>query len=235
MAIMGSDRGSSIGSYLPSMSFFLAVWWAFGTGFMTFKSPFVLTTNGYFGAWLTLGSALLLCQAHSDSLRALIGRVGEHGPGLAILALASATLFLKALIDIISASQYKVSGNLIWALVGSGVSLLICMVVASFFTRVNDGFKWIALGLTILWGFLVGVLTFDAPYTITSNAYFACWVGLCAAAFMLSRAFPEVSQHVAAMRVEVGSTPAIQVQKQYIQDTAKVNVPPVIGKSNNVV
>merc|ERR1712061_281434 len=229
---MGSNRGSSIGSYLPCMSFFLTAWWAFGTGFMTFKSPFVLTTNGYFAAWLTLGSALLLCQAHSSSLRALIGRTGEHGPGLAVLALASATLFMKALIDIIG---NKVSGNLVWALVGSGVSLVICMLLANSSTRLNDGFKWIALGLTILWGVLVGALTFDAPYTITSNAYFACWVGLCAAAFMLSRAFPEVTQRVAVIRAEVRSAPAIQVQKQYAQDNPKVNVPPAIGKSDNVV
>merc|ERR1711920_335220 len=230
---MGSDRGSSIGSYLPSLSLFLAIWWAFGTGFMTFRSPFVVTTNGYFAAWLSLGSAVMLYQTHSNSLRSLVGRAGEHGPGLAILALASATLLAKALIDTIGHDY--VSGNVIWAFVGSGVSLAICILVANFYTRLNDGFKWVALGLTILWVVLVIVLTFDGPYIITSNAFFACWVGLYAAAYMLFGAFPKVAQRVVVTRAEVTSAPVAQVQKQHVQGAPTVNVPPVIGKSDNVV
>merc|ERR1712039_846226 len=169
----------------------------------------------------------------SNSLRSLVGRAGEHGPGLAILALASATLLVKALIDIIGHDH--VSGNVIWALVGSGVNLSVCILVANFYTRLNDGFKWVALGLTILWVVLVIVLTFDAPYTSTSNAYFACWVGLYAAAYMLSGAFPKVAQRVVVTRAEVTSAPVTQVQKQYVQETPKVNEPPVICKSVSLV
>ena len=33
------------------VSMFLFVWWCVGTGVITFKAPFTVTSNGYFSAW----------------------------------------------------------------------------------------------------------------------------------------------------------------------------------------
>eukprot|EP00986_Skeletonema_menzelii_P010885 scaffold5454_cov135-Skeletonema_menzelii.AAC.3 len=33
------------------VSLFLFLWWGIGTGIITFKSPFIRTSNGYFSAW----------------------------------------------------------------------------------------------------------------------------------------------------------------------------------------
>jgi len=160
---------------------------------MTFKHPFTATSNGYFGAWISLASAILFCQQYSDMLKALVGRAGEHGPGLAILALASATLLAQSLVH---AEDYGVRGNLTWALVGSGLSLLVCCLIAHFYSGMPDGFKWVALCLALLWASLAGLLTFDGPYVGSGNGYFACWVGLFACAYLLFRAFPVVAQRV---------------------------------------
>eukprot|EP00985_Skeletonema_marinoi_P023955 scaffold16270_cov80-Skeletonema_marinoi.AAC.2 len=40
-------------------SVFLLLWWIFGTGFITFKGPFIFTSNGWFGAW---GGLISSCQ-----------------------------------------------------------------------------------------------------------------------------------------------------------------------------
>merc|ERR1712113_396832 len=44
---LGSDRSSSAREHMQCASTFLAIWWLVGTGCMTFKSPFVATSNGY--------------------------------------------------------------------------------------------------------------------------------------------------------------------------------------------
>merc|ERR1711879_809781 len=100
---------------------FLLIWWTFGTGFMTFKGPFIATSNGYFGAWLALYAAFTLCQGYSETLRGWIGKVGAHGHLLVALATASAALLLQALIDTIDGPAYE---NEVIAWICSGLSLL---------------------------------------------------------------------------------------------------------------
>jgi len=207
---LGSRHSGKVDRHMRGITSFLVVWWILGTGCMTFKHPFAATSNGYFGAWIALASAVLLCQAYSDLLWAIVGRAGAHGPGLAILALASATLLVQILFD---AEHRGVHGNLIWGLAGSALSLLICMLVANFFTGgMPDGFKWVALGLAGLWCFLVGLLTFKGPYVGSGNGYFACWVGLFACLCLLFRAFPAVASRVVVVVHQ--QAPAVMVVQQ---------------------
>lgn len=196
LILRASDRCTN--NFMQGISVFLCVWWSFGTGLMTFKRPFNgpdSRSNGYFGAWVALAFAWLFSHESSEGLKAVLGRAAEHGPWLALLSLASLTLFLQALLDTIS-SEGHISGNVAWALVGSSMTLLICSLVAHLYIKMNDGFKWIAVGLLVLWLALVGVLTFDGPYIFTGNAYFACWVGLYACGTMLGHVCPNLVQHV---------------------------------------
>jgi len=206
---LGSRHSSQVDSHMRGITSFLLIWWIMGTGCMTFKHPFGATSNGYFGAWIALASAVLLSQAYSDLLWGLVGRAGEHGPGLAILAMASATLLAQILFD---AEHQGVHGNLTWGLVGSSLSLLICVLVANFFTGMPDGFKWVALGLAVLWGSLVGLLTFEGPYVGSGNGYFACWVGLFACMYLLFRAFPAVASRMVVVVHQ--QAPAVRVVHQ---------------------
>ena len=57
-------------SVLQLIGVFLVVWWIPGAGVLTFVGPFVVTSNGYFGAWAGLLASLwLLSLASSESPR----------------------------------------------------------------------------------------------------------------------------------------------------------------------
>merc|ERR1711879_169331 len=90
--------GDKVSSYMQGLSWFLLVWWTFGTGLMTFKGPFVGTSNGYFGAWLALFAAFMFCHGQSGTLQGWVDRVGAHGHLLVALIVASAAVFIQTLI-----------------------------------------------------------------------------------------------------------------------------------------
>jgi hypothetical protein len=185
--IMVLGAGDKVSSYMQLVSWFLLVWWIFGTGVMTFKGPFVGTGNGYFGAWLALLAAFMFCQAQSETLRGWIGRVGAHGHLLVGLIVASATVFVQPLIYAIDHDHRFENEIVAW--ICSVVSMVLCLLVAVLAPQ-DDVLKWIMLTLFALWAIGVGFLTFDGPYVFTSNAYFACWGALIISKMFVWRLFP---------------------------------------------
>jgi len=192
LVALSGKLGNRIDARMETLSTFLLIWWMVGAGFMTFKAPFVVTSNGYFGAWIALVSSILMSQKYSSKLAVFWGQATEHGTGLAVLLVASITLFVKALLD---AMDHGLKNNLDWALVGSILSLLVCVLVFRCLRGLPQGFKWVALGLTLLWGALVAWLPFSGPYPHTGNGYFACWVGLFACLYLIFHAFGLVGNH----------------------------------------
>jgi hypothetical protein len=180
--------GDKVSGYMGIVSVLLLVLWIFGTGFMTFKAPFVKTSNGYFGAWLALIAAFTLCKGHSETVRGLIGKLGAHGHLMIALFLASAVLLVQTLIDTIDHAKYK---NEVVAWICSVTSLVLCIVVVVLQPQ-DAVLKWIMLAMFVLWCVGVGFLTFDGPYVFSSNAYFACWVALFVSKAFVWRLFPEV-------------------------------------------
>jgi len=75
--VIGSGSSDKVSSAVPYISIFLLIWWLAGTGIMTFEHPFTATSNGYFGAWLALVCATILCHDHVQSLRAALKRLGR--------------------------------------------------------------------------------------------------------------------------------------------------------------
>ena len=153
--------------------------------------PFVVTGNGYFGAWLGVGSALhaVLHDGGSVTVNAINAGAAPERRTLFLLGIAS-------LIVTIEASRGR-EGRSLYAFCVGGISLGFVLLVAllralhaseaaalleshacTVCQRTLSKEGALAAFLTLWWVAGAGVLTFDAPFTVTSNAYFACWAAL---------------------------------------------------------
>ncbi|CAK0909139.1 unnamed protein product [Prorocentrum cordatum] len=202
--VMAIGSGSKVEGALPHVAVFLLLWWTIGTGIMTFEHPFTATTNGYFGAWLAVVCSAVLCHDHAQSLQDFVGRFGEHGRLLPLLFLASVTLLVQVLFDTFDDWEHK---NLPVAWIVAAGTLSICLVMMLTRSKEDIG-RILMVVMLLLWAGGVGVLTFDAPYLHTGNAYFACWCGLCVSALAVWRLYPDV---VRRAMPEAGEPPAAVV------------------------
>jgi len=169
----------------------LVIVWIGGTSVMTLKGPYHDTTgNGYFGAWLALGMSWLLAF---DALPITIGRLDtlcrRGGEAVGALTLASLTVLVQTLWNHVGGGS--LSGEILWILVCSGVSLLICVLLhaSGLSTGVQAKFCYVALFLMIWWTAGFFVATFDSPYTHTGNGFFGCWVALLASMALFDSAW----------------------------------------------
>jgi len=202
--VMAIGSGSKVEGALPHVAVFLFSWWAIGTGIMTFQGPFLVTTNGYFGAWLAVASSAVLCHNLVQSFRDFVGRFGNYGRLLLLLLIASVTLLVQVLFDTFDDYEHK---NLSVAWIVAAGTLSVCLVMM--LTKASEDIGRVLMVVNfLLWAVGVGFLTFDAPYLHTGNAYFACWCGLCMSALAVWRLFPDV---VKKAMPEAGEPPAAVV------------------------
>jgi len=165
---------------LPGLSLFLLLFWSACVACLTCGEPFRYAGNGYFGCWIAVASAAMLCQANLPAFAALTTRFGKQGPPLFGLAIASLTLTVQSVF--LSGSVSAVL--LVVAVAGGSLSLLACVAVLLCFSRLAGKLRTASLGWCILWAILTAALTIHrtAPYmAYPGNGYFACWGGtLCA-------------------------------------------------------
>merc|ERR1712038_1841678 len=102
--------------------------------------------------------------------------------------------------------DYRHDNLLIGWIVGGG-SLTICFVMLVAQAR-EEFMRVLAIIMFLLWATGVGVLTFDAPYVGTGNAYFALWFGLALSSLVVWRMFPDC---VRKAMPEAGAPPAVVV------------------------
>jgi hypothetical protein len=209
--VMAIGSGSKVEGALPYVAVFLFSWWITGTGIMTFEGPFLWTTNGYFGAWLAVGSSAVLCHDHAQSLRDFVGNFGNYGRLLLLLLLASVALLVQVLFDTYGDDhswrhirRHYEHNNIIVAWIVAVGTLAVCLVMMLTKAREDVGRVLMVVNF-LLWAAGVGVLTFDAPYQHTGNAYFACWCGLCMSALAVWRLYPDA---VRKLMPEAGEPPA---------------------------
>eukprot|EP00403_Amphidinium_massartii_P027775 CAMPEP_0178389424 /NCGR_PEP_ID=MMETSP0689_2-20121128/10109_1 /TAXON_ID=160604 /ORGANISM="Amphidinium massartii, Strain CS-259" /LENGTH=526 /DNA_ID=CAMNT_0020009873 /DNA_START=91 /DNA_END=1671 /DNA_ORIENTATION=- len=230
--LYGIGKAGQIANAMPFIAIFLLCWWIVGTGTMTFESPFVYTGNGYFGAWLALISAAILCYDSFAKLRDVIGKLGDHGHLMLFLLICSVTLLIQVFEDELddgdrrrlrSSRRRSNRGgwrgghgggdNLILGWIVAITTLLICIIIM-FLHAKPDFVKLLMVLLLLLWSVGVGVLTFDAPYKYTGNAYFALWGGFLLSVVGVWTLFPQVASKAglpAAPKVETVSAPAAKV------------------------
>ena len=192
----------AINGYLLLTLFFF-VWWLIAACVMTFRGPFVWTSNGYFGAWgaLLLGGLMLARQLLQDPTvgRLLMRRLDSDGDGqldasdflaasnlgrtaLGVLLCCGAVLALASLPFIDSQSSSEAELALLCGLTTVFIaSLLLCC--ASLPPLLD---KLATACLVVGWGAVTAVTTFSRPFIVGGNGFFACWLGLlCALLYAL--------------------------------------------------
>jgi hypothetical protein len=162
------------------VAIFLFVWWTIGWFIGTFDAPYFSTGNGFFGCWVALISSFLLADtAGGLSLRAR----GESATSKIPRALLAVTL--GSIVVLVAVTYHGWSGNngwWFWAFLCSCVSTCICVALCLALLvdtgKVSSLMQPVALFLMIWWIAGTGIMTFEQPFTATSNGYFGCWMAV---------------------------------------------------------
>lgn len=180
---------------------FLLAWWAAGAGVNTFRDPFTFTGNGYFASWLAFGASGYFCYEFVPLVHRLVRNVADKGTATDGDQLTIFVLFLASIIELTAAATLcdktdDCEDEKGWAVaigaISVGVSFLFLLL-----GKVLAPAKIVAaLLLAFLWIPGVGVLTFDEPFELTGNGYFAAWTAFFAAMYW---AFIETSARVPAV------------------------------------
>lgn len=162
------------------VSLFLFVWWAVGTGVITFRAPFTTVSNGYFSAWagliFTTHWALNIDTAKFTDL--------EQGRKTLAGLMTAAAILVCACIPSITSKIFL--GQAAWGMTAGLITIIICGVLFKAFDDINaQMMKIMAVFMFVIWSTVAGVCTFDGPFIVAGNGYFACWGGFLLSTFFL--------------------------------------------------
>lgn len=162
------------------VSLFLFVWWAIGTGVITFKGPFLGVGNGYFSAW-----AGLLFTAHwALNLDTATFTDLEKGQKILFLFTVAAAVEMFACIPFLVQGWYV--GQSAWGLTAGIITIIACGILFKMYEDMNAQVaKITAIILFIIWSTVAGVVTFDGPFLTAGNGYFGAWGGFLGSTFFL--------------------------------------------------
>jgi len=190
--------------YGQRISQFLLMWNFTGACFLTFKSPFTTTGNGYFAAWGCVIASAMAMGLTADVFKSKIKGVGALS-GLC----ASAAILVIALISEIGGDD-TLYRNCVFAMVISCFTIVL-VVGLIYFQKQNDNnfdhsttesivkFAFLSV-FAILWSVMACLLTFQGPFATTGNGYFASWAGAVCASFAAFNAKKESGISTAAAR-----------------------------------
>jgi len=196
------NKGAALYKVLVTLLFAI---WIPGAGVLTFKSPYVVTSNAYFACWLAFISSGYLFAAFWNIKFPWAAFQDTPRTCLWVLLLASVIELTAASID--CPPHNSCTGRAAWAL-----SVGIMSTVISFFTLVlymlqptlhKAVLKLVGLLLFAMWIPGAGVLTFDGPYRTTGNAYFACWGAFLSSGYLFYICLFPQSEDMAAQKVTV--------------------------------
>lgn len=175
---------------------FLLLWWAAGTGVLTFHGPYRTTGNPYFACWAALLSSVLLCADAFTKMK-VGGLVGiDHLKGATSSSLREMFgLFFSSLTLFLASIDFVKTSNGAYGLSLGVISAVVCAAATYLVEGKKIGAplrKGVSGVLLVLWAVAAILLTFASPFTSTGNGYFACWFGLACAALWVYREFFEM-------------------------------------------
>lgn len=167
------DDGSGGHTVQKMCSVFLLLWWIFGTGIITFHAPFVVTSNGWFGAW---GGLIATVKWSIGLKNSLYNDKPEGQKQLINVAICSVILLFASIPPIIQKwENYAGAG---FAIAGAAMTLIACAYLIVMYSDVQRNvMKITVVILFVLWACVAGITTFHGPFLITNNGFFAAWLG----------------------------------------------------------
>lgn len=162
------------------VSLALFVWWVVGTGVITFRAPFTVVGNGYFSSW-----AGLFFTSHW-ALSIDTTKFQDLDKARKILF----SFLIASAVEMFACIPFLV-GNVFVAQSAWGLSAgLISLVVGGALFKLHDDIdaavaKVTAVVLFTIWAVVAGVCTFDGPFRLAGNGYFASWGGFLLSTFYL--------------------------------------------------
>jgi len=157
---------------------FLSTLWLLGVGVLTFDEPFAATGNGYFACWLAFIASAALLYTTSETLRMMVAdRLKEMSQHSGVIWV----LLISSMMELIAASlQCKQRECGSQTSYGISVSIIsICAGLAHMFSAALSPYTiFTAAIMSILWITAAGILTFDKPFTVPGNGYFAAWMSM---------------------------------------------------------
>lgn len=164
------------------VSVFLLLWWIMGTGIITFKGPFVATSNGWFGAW----GSLLATVKWSIGLKRSFYDEKPEGLKMLYIIITCSVILLFASIPPLT-QKWRHYGGAGFAVAGAAITLIACAYLITMYSDTPKSvMKLTVLLLFMLWACIAGVTTFYGPFQeTTNNGFFAAWGGCLASMHLM--------------------------------------------------
>lgn len=172
-AVRQREDGTGGHSVQKVCSVLMLLWWIFGTGIITFHAPFVVTSNGWFGAW----GGLIATVKWSIGLKSSL--YDEQPEGLKQLyniTICAVVLLLASIPPLIQ--KWEHYGGAGFSIAGAAITLIACAYSGTMYNDIpKNTMKITVVLLFVLWTCVAGVCTFHGPFLITNNGFFSCWLG----------------------------------------------------------
>ena len=131
-------------------------------------APFVVTSNGWFGAW---GGLIATVKWSIGLKNSLYNDKPEGLKQLINIAICSVILLFASIPPIINKwENYTGAG---FAIAGAAITLICCAYMITMYSDVaRNVMKITSVILFVLWACIAGVTTFHGPFLITSTYFF---------------------------------------------------------------
>lgn len=164
-------------SVLDLVSSVLFFWWGFGAFFLTFKGPFINTSNGYFAAWGGLCATIMwinlgYSEFGEDGSRMIQKLEGRNRALISLLA--------SSVVVLLASIRYVRRPEGAWGLSCGAVSIVVAAILLAVDREkiVKTLRRVICVFLGLLWLAGASILTFYGPFKFTGNGYFGSWLGV---------------------------------------------------------
>lgn len=164
---------------------FLVLWWLPAAAVLTFFSPFLTTSNGYFATWIAFATSILSLGAAFTSVASRFRSMSSIRQDVNIKSLMG--LSLSSVVVFFASIEFVDSGEGKFGLIVGIITSALCALLTLLVNRKRVGVKpkkVAACTLLLLWLAAACVLTFDGPFNRTGNGYFGTlFATFCAVSF----------------------------------------------------